>query len=96
MISFSKRLYIGATQQKYQRKQPSGTAYMSDLFTDLRSDTVTRPSEKMRDAMAKAIVGDDIYKDCPTTNKLERMVSELLGKEAALLTCSGAQANLIS
>ena len=40
--------------------------------------------------MAKSIVGDDIYKDCPTTNKLEREVADLLGKEAALLTCSGS------
>lgn len=37
---------------------------------DLRSDTVTRPCAKMRDAMANAVVGDDIYSDCPTTNKL--------------------------
>ena len=46
--------------------------------------------------MAKCVVGDDIYKDCPTTNKLERQVADLLGKEAALMTCSGSQANLIS
>ena len=43
----------------------------------------------MRDAMAKAVVGDDVYKDCPTTNKLERMVAEELGKEAALMTPTG-------
>jgi len=56
---------------------------------DLRSDTITRPSLKMRDAMANAVVGDDIYKDCPTTNRLEAEVAKLLGKEAALLTASG-------
>ncbi len=47
----------------------SETPYYPPVI-DLRSDTVTRPCEKMRDAMANAIVGDDIYSDCPTTNKL--------------------------
>ena len=75
------------------RRPPAGPddvlAAMADKYVDLRSDTVTKPCEKMRDAMAKSIVGDDIYKDCPTTNKLEREIADLLGKEAALLTCSG-------
>jgi len=63
---------------------------------DLRSDTVTRPCEKMRDAMANSVVGDDIYNDCPTTNKLQKDIAELLGKEAAILTASGTQANCVS
>jgi threonine aldolase len=46
--------------------------------------------------MANAVVGDDIYKDCPTTNALQSQVAELLGKEAALFTSSGTQANLIN
>lgn len=63
---------------------------------DFRSDTVTKPCEKMRDAMANAVVGDEIMGDDPTTNKLNKDIAELLGKEAALLTTSGVQANLIS
>ena len=65
-------------------------------YIDLRSDTVTRPCDKMRDAMANSVVGDDIYGDCPTTNKLQKDIAKLLGKEAALLTASGTQANAIS
>ena len=52
---------------------------------DLRSDTVTRPSEEMRKAMYNAEVGDDVFKEDPTVNKLEEYAAELLGKEAALL-----------
>ena len=65
-------------------------------FIDLRSDTVTRPCAKMSDAMANAVVGDDIYSDCPTTNKLQKDVAELLGKESALLVSSGTMANCVS
>jgi threonine aldolase len=50
----------------------------------------------MRDAMANAVVGDEVYGDDPTTNKLNRDMAELLGKEAALMTTSGTQANLIA
>lgn len=56
---------------------------------DFRSDTVTKPCQKMRDAMANAVVGDEVYGDDPTTNKLNKDMAELLGKEAALLTTSG-------
>lgn len=62
---------------------------------DLRSDTVTKPSEAMRQAMAKAEVGDDVYRDDPTVNRLENYAAEMLGFEAALFTASGTQANLI-
>ena len=62
---------------------------------DLRSDTVTKPSEPMRRAMAKAEVGDDVYRDDPTVNRLENYAAELLGFEAAIFTASGTQANLI-
>ena len=65
-------------------------------FADFRSDTVTQPCEKMRDAMANAVVGDEVFGDDPTTNKLNRDVAELLGKEAAIMTSSGTQANLIA
>ena len=61
---------------------------------DFRSDTVTRPSEAMRAAMAGAEVGDAVYDDCPTTKRLETMTAELLGTEAALFFSTGTQSNL--
>ena len=63
---------------------------------DLRSDTVTRPTPAMRDAMREAEVGDDVYGEDPTVNALERRAAERLGTEAALFTTSGTQANLVS
>jgi threonine aldolase len=63
---------------------------------DLRSDTVTRPSEGMRAAMAAAEVGDDVYGEDPTINRLEAEVAGLLGKEAALFCPSGTMSNLVA
>lgn len=63
---------------------------------DLRSDTVTRPTSAMRRIMAKAEVGDDVYGDDPTVNRLEETAAGMLGFEAGLFTCSGTQANLVS
>jgi threonine aldolase len=60
---------------------------------DLRSDTVTRPTPGMREAMATAVVGDDVYGDDPTVIELERRVAELAGTEAALFVASGTMAN---
>jgi threonine aldolase len=60
---------------------------------DLRSDTVTVPTEAMRKAIADAEVGDDVYHDDPTVNRLEERVAELLGKEDALYTPTGTMAN---
>jgi threonine aldolase len=65
-------------------------------FIDLRSDTVTRPTPRMREAMAKAPVGDDVYGDDPTVNKLENEIAKLFGKEASILVPSGTMSNLIS
>jgi len=62
-------------------------------MVDLRSDTVTRPSQGMRRAMAEAEVGDDVLDKDPTVDRLERRVAEILGKEAALFFPSGTQAN---
>ncbi|HEY6538416.1 MAG TPA: GntG family PLP-dependent aldolase [Candidatus Dormibacteraeota bacterium] len=67
---------------------------MTDVI-DLRSDTVTRPSAAMRQAMATAEVGDDVYGEDPTVRQLEERVADLLGKEAALLCPSGTMANLV-
>jgi threonine aldolase len=64
------------------------------IVDDFRSDTVTRPGEGMRAAMAAAEVGDAVYDDCPTTKRLEAMTAERLGKETALFFPTGTQANL--
>ena len=56
---------------------------------DLRSDTVSWPTPKMRDAMTNAVVGDDVYGEDPTVNQLEHDAAELLGKEAGLFVSSG-------
>ena len=61
---------------------------------DLRSDTVTLPSPEMRQAIAEAELGDDVFGDDPTVNRLEAMAAEVMGKDAALLTTSGTQSNL--
>lgn len=62
---------------------------------DLRSDTVTLPSPAMRRAMANAVVGDDVYGEDPTVNRLEALAAELTGKEAALFVPSGTMGNLV-
>lgn len=65
-------------------------------YIDLRSDTVTRPSPQMRQAIAEAEVGDDVFGDDPTVIRLERMVAEMFGKEAALFVPSGTMGNQIA
>ncbi|MGH8876471.1 MAG: threonine aldolase family protein, partial [Stackebrandtia sp.] len=65
------------------------------MTVDLRSDTVTKPTPAMREAMATAEVGDDVYGEDPTVAALEVEVAALLGKEAALFTPSGSMANQI-
>jgi len=65
-------------------------------YSDFRSDTVTRPTPKMREAMAQAIVGDDVLGDDPTVQELERMAAEITGKEAALYVPSGTMGNTIA
>lgn len=62
-------------------------------YIDLRSDTVTQPTQAMRDAMARAVVGDDVFDDDPTVKELEAYAAGLLGKEAALFVTSGTQGN---
>src|SRR5215831_128561 len=63
---------------------------------DLRSDTVTKPTPAMREAMAQAEVGDDVFGDDPTVKELETETAALLGKEAALFTASGTMANQLA
>lgn len=66
---------------------------MPDKLIDMRSDTATRPTPRMRQAMANAEVGDDMSAEDPTVNRLESLIAELLGKEAAVYNCSGTQSN---
>ncbi len=63
---------------------------------DLRSDTVTLPSPAMREAMYRAELGDDVFGDDPTVNRLQEMAAERMGKEAALFVASGTMGNLVS
>ncbi len=63
---------------------------------DLRSDTVTQPTTKMRKAMAEASVGDDVYGEDPTVNRLEQISAQILGTETAIYVSSGTQSNLIA
>jgi len=63
---------------------------------DLRSDTVTKPTPAMRAAMAAAEVGDDVYGEDPTVNRLEAIAAEMLAKEAAIFVVSGTQSNLLA
>lgn len=66
------------------------------MIIDLRSDTITQPTPAMREAIAKAEVGDDVYGDDPTVNALEAYVAELLGKEAAVYMPSGTMTNQVA
>ncbi len=63
-------------------------------IVDLRSDTVTQPTPEMREAMARAQVGDDVYGEDPTVNRLQEKAAELMGKEAGLFVASGTMGNL--
>src|SRR5690606_41782292 len=74
------------------RRQAAATQRMIDL----RSDTVTKPTAGMRRAMAEAEVGDDVYSEDPTVNRLQARVAEMLGKERALFVPSGTMSNQIA
>jgi threonine aldolase len=80
-----------STRQRYFFKENK-----LDIRVDLRSDTVTKPSPEMRRAMYEAEVGDDVYRDDPTTNRLQEKAAEMLGKEAGLFVASGTQGNLVA
>jgi len=83
---------VSATQTISEpEKQPASTTAV-----DLRSDTVTRPSPEMRRAMAEAPVGDDVYGEDPTINKLQARAAEIFGREAGLFVPSGSMGNLVA
>jgi threonine aldolase len=69
---------------------------MSETFLDFRSDTVTKPTTLMREAMAKAEVGDDVYQEDPSVNQLQDMAAEITGMERGLFVPSGTMGNLTS
>ena len=69
---------------------------MADRIVDLRSDTVTRPSAEMREAIAGAVVGDDVLGDDPTVRELESRMAGMLGKEAAVYVPSGTMSNTLA
>jgi threonine aldolase len=73
-----------------------GRTMRDGRYIDLRSDTVTKPTPAMREAMMRAEVGDDVYAEDPTVNRLQDHVAALLGKEAALFVPSGVMANQIA
>lgn len=65
-------------------------------FIDLRSDTVTQPTDGMREAMARAAVGDDVYDEDPTVNRLQEMMAQRVGMDAGLFVASGTMGNLVA
>src|SRR3989338_5510098 len=67
---------------------------MADKIIDLRSDTVTKPSPEMRRAMAEAEVGDDVFLEDPTVNRLQERAAQIFGREAALFVPPGPMGNL--
>jgi threonine aldolase len=69
---------------------------MDTAMIDLRSDTVTHPTDSMREAMSKAVVGDDVYGEDPTINRLEQRAAELMGREAAVYVPTGTMGNQIA
>lgn len=85
-----------ATETKTDVVMELNRAGASGGAVDLRSDTVTRPSAEMRAAMASAEVGDDVYGEDPTVNRLEARAAEIFGKEAALFVPTGCMGNLIA
>src|SRR5207237_10350129 len=72
------------------------TTHQQNGYIDLRSDTVTQPTPAMRKAMNEAELGDDVYGEDPTVNRLQELSAKRLGKEAGLLVLSGTMGNLVS
>lgn len=85
----------GTIAKSGMRSDPDDVTPLENIV-DLRSDTVTRPTAEMRRAMAEAEVGDDVYGEDPTVNRLEKRAAEIFGKEAALFVPTGCMGNLIA
>lgn len=89
------KVVVGRYGVLYAKPRPKPSD-LSPKVIDLRSDTVTKPTEEMRIAMFEAEVGDDVFEDDPTVQQLEKKAAEVLGKEAGLFVPSGTMANLIA
>jgi len=81
---------------QYKRRYPSSAMPPVEPIVDLRSDTVTKPTPAMRRAMAEAEVGDDVYGEDPTVNRLQARAAEIFEKEAALFVPTGSMGNLVA
>lgn len=88
------KVVVGRYGVLYTKPRPKSD--LSPKVIDLRSDTVTKPTEEMRVAMFEAEVGDDVFEDDPTVQQLEKKAAKVLGKEAGLFVPSGTMANLIA
>ena len=95
MISGKGPSDVGTIAKSGMRMDPDAVTPVENIV-DLRSDTVTRPTADMRRAMAEAEVGDDVYGEDPTVNRLERRAAEMFAKEAALFVPTGCMGNLIA
>src|SRR2546422_7107157 len=85
---------VAKGNQRVDPDQVAEAGKIPEGVVDLRSDTVTRPTTEMRRAMAEAEVGDDVYGEDPTVNRLEKRAAEIFGKEAALFVPTGCMGNL--
>src|SRR3954465_1465076 len=99
-IAFSSRSTIFPKRRERSsfdsRGTVAGLSCAAMNLIDLRSDTVTRPTQGMRKAMAAAEVGDDVYGEDPTVNALEARIAAMLGKEAAVWVPTGTMANQLA
>lgn len=93
-FSLEKKKKIGAI--RFEKHNNSALLKKEKKMIDLRSDTVTTPTEGMREAIKNALVGDDVFMDDPTVNELQDFAADFFGKEAALFVPSGTMANQIS
>src|SRR5438876_808901 len=87
---------VAKGNQRVDPDQVAEAGKIPEGVVDLRSDTVTRPTPEMRRAMVEAEVGDDVYGEDPTVNRLEKRAAEIFGKEAALFVPTGCMGNLIA
>src|SRR3989454_875401 len=91
-----KRRHAAPHQSRRALFKRSVPGVSHDMMIDLRSDTVTKPTPAMRRAMMEAEVGDDVYGEDPTVNRLEQRAAEIVGKEAALFVPTGTMGNTIA
>src|SRR5205809_6108099 len=87
---------VAKGNQRVDPDQVGEAGKIPEGVVDLRSDTVTRPTPAMRRAMAEAEVGDDVYGEDPTVNRLEQRAAEIMGKEAAVFVPTGTMGNTIA